>query len=151
MIAFHCCDGFCQTSTWISPRHTLSPPSWTPLPSPTASHPLGCLRALVDPLCHTENSHCPCISRMVMYVSMPLPQFLPPSLPPLYPQACSLCLCLHCHPVNRFISTVWPNNLLPHMYPEKTIIARDAYTPLFVAALFTIARTWKQPRCLSTD
>ena len=25
------------------------------------------------------------------------------------------------------------------------------YTPVFIAALFTIARTWKQPRCLSAD
>ena len=24
-------------------------------------------------------------------------------------------------------------------------------TPVLIAALFTIARTWKQPRCLSTD
>ena len=24
-------------------------------------------------------------------------------------------------------------------------------TPMFIAALFTIARTWKQPRCLSAD
>ena len=24
-------------------------------------------------------------------------------------------------------------------------------SPLFIAALFTIARTWKQPRCLLTD
>ena len=25
------------------------------------------------------------------------------------------------------------------------------YTPMLIAALFTIARTWKQPRCPSTD
>ena len=25
------------------------------------------------------------------------------------------------------------------------------HTPVFTAALFTIARTWKQPRCPSTD
>ena len=37
------------------------------------------------------------------------------------------------------------------MYPEKTIIQKDTYAPVFIAALFTIARTWKQPRCLSTD
>ena len=37
------------------------------------------------------------------------------------------------------------------IYPEKAIIERDSYTPMFVAALFTIARTWKQPRCPSTD
>ena len=37
------------------------------------------------------------------------------------------------------------------IYPEETIIERDTCTPMFVAALFTIARTWKQPRCPSTD
>ena len=36
------------------------------------------------------------------------------------------------------------------IYPEKTIIERDIYTQMFVAALFIIARTWKQLRC-STD
>ena len=53
-------------------------------------------------------------------------------------------------------------------YPEKTIIQKDTkkkkkkqknkqtkkkdtYTPMFIAALFMIARTWKQPRCPSTD
>ena len=28
---------------------------------------------------------------------------------------------------------------------------RDICTPMFIAALFTIARTWKQPRCPSAD
>ena len=37
------------------------------------------------------------------------------------------------------------------MYPEETIIEKDTCTPMFIAALFTIARIWKQPRCLSTD
>ena len=37
------------------------------------------------------------------------------------------------------------------IYPEETKIERDTCIPLFIAALFTIARTWKQPRCLSTD
>ena len=32
-------------------------------------------------------------------------------------------------------------------YPEKTITERDTSTPMFIAALFTIARTLKQPRC----
>ena len=34
------------------------------------------------------------------------------------------------------------------IHPEETKIERDT---LFIAALFTIARTWKQPRCPSTD
>ena len=37
------------------------------------------------------------------------------------------------------------------IYPEKTVIKKDTYTPVFMAALFTVARTWKQLRCSSTD
>ena len=37
------------------------------------------------------------------------------------------------------------------IYPEKTIIQKETYTTMFIAALFTIARTWKQPKCPSTD
>ena len=33
----------------------------------------------------------------------------------------------------------------------ETRIERDTCTPMFIAALFTIARTWKQPRCPSAD
>ena len=34
------------------------------------------------------------------------------------------------------------------IHTEKARIERDTRTPTFIAALFTIARTWKQPRCL---
>ena len=37
------------------------------------------------------------------------------------------------------------------IYPEETKTEKDTCTPMFIAALFTIARTWKQPRCPSTD
>ena len=37
------------------------------------------------------------------------------------------------------------------IYPEKTIIQKDTCAPVFTAALFTIARSWKQPKCPSTD
>ena len=33
------------------------------------------------------------------------------------------------------------------VYPEKTIIQKDTYIPVFIAVLFTIARSWKQPKC----
>jgi len=33
------------------------------------------------------------------------------------------------------------------LYPEETMVEKDTCIPLFIAALFTIARTWKQPRC----
>ena len=34
---------------------------------------------------------------------------------------------------------------------EETRIERDTCTPMFTEALFTIARTWNQPRCSSAD
>ena len=37
------------------------------------------------------------------------------------------------------------------IYPEKTMIQKESCTKMFIAALFTIARTWKQPNCPSTD
>ena len=37
------------------------------------------------------------------------------------------------------------------IYTEETRNERDTCTPLFIAVLFIIARTWKQPRCPSTD
>ena len=33
----------------------------------------------------------------------------------------------------------------------KTLIRKDICTPMFIAALFTTAKTWKQPKCPSTD
>ena len=37
------------------------------------------------------------------------------------------------------------------IYPEKTIIQKDTCTPMLIAALFTIAKTRKQPKCPSPD
>ena len=37
------------------------------------------------------------------------------------------------------------------MHTKETRIERDTGTPVFIAALFTITRTWKQSRCLSAD
>ena len=37
------------------------------------------------------------------------------------------------------------------IYADKTLIRKDTCTPMFTAALFTIAKTWKQPKCPSTD
>ena len=39
------------------------------------------------------------------------------------------------------------------IYPEKTktVIRKDTHTQMFRAALFTIAKTWKQPKCPSRD
>ena len=40
---------------------------------------------------------------------------------------------------------------LPGVHPEKAIYQKDTCTPMFIAALFTIARTWKGPECPSTE
>ena len=37
------------------------------------------------------------------------------------------------------------------IHTEEIIIEEDTCTPMFIAALFTTARTWKQPRCPSAD
>ena len=65
------------------------------------------------------------------------------------------------HPLQR---TVWkflkklkielpydPPIPLLGIYPEKTIIQKESCTTMFIAALFTVARTWKQAKCPSTD
>ena len=36
------------------------------------------------------------------------------------------------------------------IYPEKTIIQKYTCITIFIAVLFTIARTWNQPKCPST-
>ena len=33
----------------------------------------------------------------------------------------------------------------------KTIISKDTYNPMFTEALFTLAKTWKQAKCPSTE
>ena len=44
-----------------------------------------------------------------------------------------------------------PAILLLGIHTEETRTERDTCTPKFIASLFIIARTWKQPRCPSAD
>ena len=37
------------------------------------------------------------------------------------------------------------------IYPEETKVEKDTWIPLFIAALYRVAKTWKQPRCPLTD
>ena len=37
------------------------------------------------------------------------------------------------------------------IYPDKTVLQKDTRTPMFIATLFTIVKTWKQIKCPSTD
>ena len=52
--------------------------------------------------------------------------------------------------VNIELSYDLPVQLLG-IYPDKITIQKDTWTPMFIAALFTIAKTWKQSKCLLTD
>ena len=44
-----------------------------------------------------------------------------------------------------------PSIPLLGIYPEETIIRKESCTTVFIAALFTTARTWKQPKCPLVD
>ena len=53
-------------------------------------------------------------------------------------------------------TTVWPSNSTPGDISKtktkaKTLIQKDTHTPMFIAALFTIAKIWKQHECTSMD
>ena len=57
-----------------------------------------------------------------------------------------------CH-FHDFFSKMKVNIAIPLLavYPDKAFIQKDACTPVFTAALFTITKTWKQPKCPATD
>ena len=72
--------------------------------------------------------------------------------------------CWECKLIESLQRTVWrflkilkielpydPGIKLPCIYPEKTIIQKDTCISMFIAAIFTTARSWKQPKCPSTD
>ena len=50
-----------------------------------------------------------------------------------------------------FLLSYDPTIPLLGIHTEETRIERGMCTPVFIAALFTIAKTWKQPRCLLAD
>ena len=79
--------------------------------------------------------------------------------PSLSPGICSNSspLSWWCHPT--ISSSVAPFSCLQYnpaisllgIYPEKNMIQQDICTPVFIAALFTIAKTWKQFKCPLTE
>ena len=83
----------------------MSPHSWTLVSPPTL---LGCHRATDwSFLHHPANFHRLSVSHMVIYVSMLL------SIHPTHcVQVYSLCLCLHCCPADRLISTIFLDSIL---------------------------------------
>ena len=49
------------------------------------------------------------------------------------------------------IVAMWSSNSTPWHISDKTLIQKDTLTLMFTAALFTVAKTWKQPKHPSTD
>ena len=49
--------------------------------------------------------------------------------------------------------TTWSSNPTPRLYQEKTrsLIWKYECTPVFIAALFTVVKTWKQVKCTLAD
>ena len=41
-----------------------------------------------------------------------------------------------------------PAIILLGIYPEKNTFLNDTCTQMFIAVLFTVAKTWKQPKCI---
>ena len=58
---------------------------------------------------------------------------------------------LHCWWECKLVQPPWRTILLLGIHTEETRIERDTCTPMFITALFIIARTWKQSRCPSAD
>ena len=60
-------------------------------------------------------------------------------------------------PMERFLKKLKieiqydPAILLLGTYQEKTLIQKDSCTPMSIAALFTIAKTWRQPKCPAVE
>ena len=99
--ALQYCISLRHTSTWIGPRYTRVPSHLPHQPTPlqvTTEHWVWapCATQRVPTIYFTYGS-----------VSMLLFQFIPPSPSPTVSTVCFLCLCLHCSPANRFISTIF--------------------------------------------
>ena len=52
---------------------------------------------------------------------------------------------------NKKLSYHMTLQIPPLVNPEKNMSPKDAFTAMFIAALFTVARAWKQPKCSSID
>ena len=148
MIALQCCAGFCCTTTWINVDSTTwishnyihrPPLSWAS-PTLSLSHSSRSSQsARQGSLCYASASHG--LSHSHMAASICQCSFLnsfPPLLPLLCLQVCSLRLCLHSFPVNRFISTVLHRFLLTSFWPHKPNCPVFACLPNLGAAVCSV-------------
>ena len=49
------------------------------------------------------------------------------------------------------ILSIWSCNSIVGIYTKKTLMWKNIYTLIFIAALFTIAKTWNQTKCVPTN
>ena len=112
IITLQYCVGFWETSTWISCRYTYVPSFLKLPPTSHPSPPPGGHRAL-----WVSWVNYPWLSILHTVIQM-FPSYClnssHPLLPPLCPQVCSPCLCLHCCPTNSFISTIFLHSIYTH-------------------------------------
>ena len=86
-------------------------------------------------------------------MSIPVPQFIPPIVfLVVHMFAIYIYVSISALQVSPFVHFFLDSIyiLLLDISLRKTIIPKDTCIPLFIAALFTIARTWKSPKCPST-
>ena len=80
---------------------------------------------------------------------------LPSILPSIRVFSNESVLCIRWPKYWSFSFSISPSNeysgVLLGIHTKETRIERDTCTPMFIAALLTKARTWKQPRCASAD
>ena len=51
----------------------------------------------------------------------------------------------------KYRNTMWSSNPTLGHIPGQNFTKKDTCTPMLIATKFTIAKTWKQPKCSSTD
>ena len=146
----------------------------TPFPLPSPSHPSGASQCTSPehPVSCIEPGLGICFTYDNIHVSMLFSPIIPPLPSPteskrLLYTSVSLLL-LHCWWECKLVQPLWRTVWrflkkleieLPYdtaipllgIHTEETRIERDTCTPMFIAALLTIARTWKQPRCPSAN
>ena len=103
---------FCHTSTWIHHRCTWvcnpEPPSHLSLHTISLGHPSAPAPSILYP---ASNLDWWFISYMILYVSIPFSQIIPPSPSPQSPKVCSVYLRLFCCLAYRVIITICLNSI----------------------------------------
>ena len=157
LITLQYCGGFCHMLAWISHGCTCVPPPEPPSHLPPHPIHLSCPSALaLSVLLYALNLDQWSISHMVIHMFQ------------CWRRCGEKGTLLHCwwecNLVQPLWRTVWrylknleielsyaPAIPLLVIHTKETRIERDTCTPVFIAALFTIARMWKPPRCPSAD